>query len=235
MPNPYFRFKQFTVWHNRTAMKVGTDGVLLGAWAEVAGAKSILDIGTGTGLIALMLAQRSNAEIDAIEIEKNAYEQASENVKTSIFSRRINVMHSSLQDFDAQKCYDLIVSNPPYFVQSLKNPAQQKALARHNDTLTQEDLLNFATKQLSAAGRLAVILPVEEGRAMQEKAETYALFCNRLTRVIPRQAANAKRLLMEFSRTERSVSETELQIETDKRHEYSSTFKHLTKDFYLKH
>ncbi|MDR1698554.1 MAG: methyltransferase [Prevotellaceae bacterium] len=235
MPNPYFQFKQFTVWHHRTAMKVGTDGVLLGAWADVKNAQAILDIGTGTGLIALMLAQRSDAVIDAIEIEKNAYGQACENVGASLWQDRMNVIHTSLQDFKPQKNYDLIVSNPPYFVQSLKNPSQEKTLARHNDTLSQEDLLIFAAKYLSENGRLAVILPVEQGRTMQEGANNYSLFCNRVTRVIPCVSASEKRLLLEFSRKNEPYIETELQIETDRRHEYSEDFKQLTQDFYLKH
>lgn len=235
MSNHYFQFKQFTVNQQRTAMKVGTDGVLLGAWTDVKNANSILDIGTGTGLIALMLAQRSNAAIDAIEIEENAYMQATENVQASIFNDRIKVIHCSLQDFKPTKKYDLIVSNPPYFVESLKNPVQEKALARHNDALSQEDLLAFAEKYLSENGRLAVILPVEQGRAMREKAKDYSLFCHRLTRVIPCEGANAKRLLLEFSRENQPYEETALQIETDKRHIYSDEFKRLTKDFYLKH
>jgi len=214
-------------------MKVGTDGVLLGAWANVENAQSILDIGTGTGLIALMLAQRSHAEIDAIEIEKNAYKQALENVEASIFRDRVNVFHCSLQNFSQQKTYNLIVSNPPYFVQSLKNPAQEKILARHNDTLTQDDLLFFAGNNLSENGRLAVIFPVEEGFSFIKKAENYSLFCSKLTRVMPREGANAKRLLLEFSQQKQNCQKSGLQIETDRRHEYSGEFKQLTKDFYL--
>ena len=135
MSNPFFQFKQFTIRHDKCAMKVGTDGVLLGAWAGTESCNRILDIGTGTGLIALMLAQRSKAAIDAIDIEADACLQAQENAESSLFAGRINVFHSDLVDFAqaSTHLYDLIVSNPPYFVDSLKCPNLQRNTARHTD------------------------------------------------------------------------------------------------------
>jgi tRNA1Val (adenine37-N6)-methyltransferase len=215
-------------------MKVGTDGVLLGAWTDVDGIASVLDIGTGSGLIALMLAQRSSAAIDAIEIEEKAFSQARENIAESIFKERISVFHTSLQEFHPQRCYDLIVSNPPYFSQSLKNPQEEKTLARHSDTLSQEDLLSFAAQHLSKDGRLSVIFPVEEGLSFIKKAKELSLPCRRLTRVIPREGAEAKRLLIELSRNgDVSCETSDIQIETGIRHHYSDEYRQLTQDFYL--
>ena len=143
MPNPYFRFKKFTVYHDRCAMKVGTDGVLLGAWVNVSG-DNILDIGTGTGLISLMMAQRNEkAVIDAIDIDSDAVSQAKDNIGNSPFSNRINSWNASLQEFSSkvEKRYDVIVSNPPFFVQSLKSPNKERSVARHTDSLPVADLI----------------------------------------------------------------------------------------------
>ena len=131
MPNPYFSFKQFTVYHDRCAMKVGTDGVLLGAWTDVSGARDILDIGTGTGLIALMLAQRSEAHIVAVDIDEDAVKQAKENVEKSPWPGRIEVERHDICCFNSDIRYDVIVSNPPYFFNSLKCPDGQRNIARH--------------------------------------------------------------------------------------------------------
>ena len=148
MSNPFFQFKQFTIRHDKCAMKVGTDGVLLGAWAGTESCSRILDVGTGTGLIALMLAQRSKAVVDAIDIDADACLQAQENAESSLFAGRINVFHSDLADFAqaSTHLYGLIVSNPPYFVDSLKCPNLQRNTARHTDTLTLEDLLQYSRK-----------------------------------------------------------------------------------------
>ena len=157
MSNPFFQFKQFTIRHDKCAMKVGTDGVLLGAWAGTESCSRILDVGTGTGLIALMLAQRSKAVVDAIDIDADACLQAQENAESSLFAGRINVFHSDLVDFAqaSTHLYDLIVSNPPYFVDSLKCPNLQRNTARHTDTLTLEDLLQYSRKLLAPQGRIA--------------------------------------------------------------------------------
>ena len=143
MANPYFQFKKFTVWHDKCAMKVGTDGVLLGEWASTERCQRILDVGTGTGLIALMLAQRSTAILDAIDIDSDACLQAQENIAKSPFANRIQVYQTSLSEYmpDENIKYDLIVSNPPYFIDSLKCPDTKRNLARHTDTLSLPDLL----------------------------------------------------------------------------------------------
>jgi tRNA1Val (adenine37-N6)-methyltransferase len=215
-------------------MKVGTDGVLLGAWTDVSGAQSILDVGTGTGLVVLMLAQRSSAAIHGIEIDENAATQAIENVRSSPWREKIKIEAVSLQTFvkNAGCHFDLIVSNPPYFNKSLKNPDIQRSVARHADSLSQEDLITAADALLSGTGRLSVILPVAEGSEFILRAESSKLYCSKKTKVIPRIGAPEKRLLLELSRIKDVCREDSLLIEKE-RHNYSDEFKGLTKEYYL--
>jgi len=215
-------------------MKVGTDGVLLGAWANVSGIRSILDIGTGTGLIALMLAQRSSAAIYGIEIDENTASQAVENVNNSPWSERIKIETVSLQTFvkNTNCRFDLIVSNPPYFNKSLKNPNAQRSAARHADSLSQKDLIMAACALLSVTGRLSVILPKIEGLEFILQAKEFGLHCSKKTKVIPRIGAPEKRLLLEFLRTKGVCREDSLLIEKG-RHDYSDEFRELTREYYL--
>ncbi|MCQ2217615.1 MAG: tRNA1(Val) (adenine(37)-N6)-methyltransferase [Paludibacteraceae bacterium] len=235
MSNTYFQFKQFRVEQEKCAMKVGTDGVLLGAWANVASASHILDIGTGTGLIALMLAQRQpNAQITAIEIDKAASEQATENFQASPWGRRFSCLNVSLQDFikDEQTLFDLIVSNPPYFNNSLKNPDRQRSQARHTDTLSFEELMQ-AGSLLTQEGIFAIILPSQAEEEVITAAKKSNLYCSRKTEVLPKADAQPKRVLLEFKKdlTNAPIID-QLTIEID-RHVYTPEFKKLTEDFYL--
>jgi len=217
-------------------MKVGIDGVLLGVWTPIGEAKNILDIGTGTGLIALMLAQRSSAMLTAIDIDQDAVYQAGENVLNSPWKDRVVVQRSSLQEFAASEVisFDLIVSNPPYFVNSMKTPDKNRTAARHADSLTHEELINDSLKLLSTTGRLCIILPVNEGMQCVDFAESKGLFCTKQVKVFPKPGAVAKRLLLEFSFTKVDTVVSELMIETEDRHHYSTEFSVLAKDFYLK-
>lgn len=236
MSNSYFSFKQFTVYQNLCAMKVGIDGVLLGAWCYVGDTGHILDIGTGTGLIALMLAQRTNSLIDAIDIDPNAVLQASENINQSPWADRIKVEEVSLQDFavTTTQRYDLIVSNPPYFINSLKAPSEDRTTARHTDSLTHEELIINAMSLLNPEGRICIILPVNEALLCRDFALSKGLFCTREVAVIPKPTANQKRTLMEFRLQPDLQEVSELIIESTERHHYSKEFSLLAKDFYLK-
>jgi len=236
MPNPYFSFKQFTVYQDQCAMKVGIDGVLLGIWAPVDEAAHILDIGTGTGLIALMIAQRSQAIVDAIDIEPQAVLQATVNAAHSPWSERVKVMEISLQDFAEATVqrYDLIVSNPPYFINSTKAPYENRSTARHTDSLSHEELIKNAILLLKPTGRICVILPVNEGLRCIELAIQHGLYCSSQVSVFPKPGADAKRLLLEFSLRSCEKSISSLIIETEQRHHYSQDFTRMAKDFYLK-
>ena len=233
MRNPYFRFKQFTIQQGNCAMKVGTDGVLLGAIAPVEQAKSILDIGTGTGLLALMLAQRCpTASIDAIEIDEAAAAQARENVAESPW-KHICVVHSSLQDYQTANTYQLIVSNPPYFVDSLKAPNANRNLARHTDSLSFTDLLQGVAKLLHPDGSFWVILPHNETERFQQLAMQVGLFVYHKIHVYPRADKPAKRIVMGFCKSLKAVTEENLTIENEQRHDYTPAFAQLTAPFYL--
>ena len=235
MANNYFRFKRFTVYQDLCAMKVGTDGVLLGAWANCDGVERILDIGTGSGLIALMLAQRAAAaDIDAIDIEPSAYAQARFNVANSPFSTRITVLHSGLQSFQTNKRYDLLVCNPPFFTQSLKSPDDSRNSARHNDILPFDVLLKSSLSMLEPAGALAVIIPFDAFASFHERAEGNGFHLKRKTTVKPTPNSHPKRVLLEYALTYNNPScvETDLVIELE-RHVYSEDYINLTRSFYL--
>ena len=197
-----FQFKQFTIHQDRTAMKVGTDGVLLGAWATLPPtATRILDIGTGTGLIALMIAQRrqnNNLQIYAIDIDKDSIEQAAENISNSPFAQYISTQHTSLQEFSPNEKFDVIVCNPPYFVASLKCPDAARTQARHTDSLSFDDLLQHSARLLNDGGSLSVILPIIEGNQLIELAPKYGFTLTHLTEVHPTPTAPPKRLLLQF-------------------------------------
>ncbi len=235
MSNQLFAFKQFRILQDKCAMKVGTDAVLLGSWVNASNAKTILDIGTGTGIIALMLAQKSPARIDAIDIDLNAFTQASENVNQCKWKDRIEVHHISLQQFtkESEHKYDLIVSNPPYFIDSSKALEESRTNARHTDQLPFKDLLDGILKLLNPNGKFYVILPTKEAELFREEAEKNKLFLTKLTRIITRTDKPEKRLMMRFEFNQRAFSESSITIEKDERHSYTDEYKELTKDYYL--
>ena len=216
-------------------MKVGIDGVLLGAWTQVEDAQNILDVGTGTGLISLMLAQRSNAIITGIDIESGAIDQAKENVANSPWSHRINILGQSFQDFTktTNLLFDLIVSNPPYFINSLKAPLESRSTARHTDSLTHAELIENAMRILTPTGRICLILPVNEGVECIRFAESKGLFCSKRVNVYPKRDGEVKRLLLEFKMQKSETEISDLVVE-ESRHQYSAEFINLAKDYYLK-
>jgi tRNA1Val (adenine37-N6)-methyltransferase len=237
MPTPYFHFKQFTVWHNQCAMKVGTDGVLLGAWTPVDDKTArILDIGTGSGLVALMLAQRcKNAEITAIDIDEGAFRQSSLNFRQSPWNNRIVTLHRSLQEFSnsTTDTFDLIVSNPPFFSNSLKAPDEARKTARHNDSLPLEELLKYAAQLVNETGSINLILPVTEKEKCVKCAEKNGLFCIASNLVFPKPTTAAKRIMLRFGKVFSPEKLGELVIESQTRGKFMPGFEALVRDFYL--
>jgi len=235
MANNYFSFKQFTVYQDRCAFKVGTDGVLLGACADITSAGSILDIGTGIGLIALMLAQRCEAEITAIEPDPASFEQACSNVENSKWGNRIKVINTLLQDyFPGSAKFDLIVSNPPFFTGSLPNPDQVKAVARHTILMKNEELLSGVSRLMAEGGRFQVIMPYVEGNILIAEAQSFGLYCINILKIKPLPTSEVRRMILTFTREKSKPHESFLTIEHGKRHEFTEEYKHLTKDFYLR-
>ena len=235
-PKP-FQFKQFTIQQDKTAMKVGTDGVLLGAWVNLElNPFSILDIGAGTGLIALMMAQRSNAElIDAIELNDDAYEQAVENFENSDWGDRLFCYHASVQEFteEIEDTYDLIISNPPFYTSTYKELQEERAMARHTESLSYLELLTSVTNLLSENGTCAFIIPFEEEEDFIAIAKENNLFPFRITNVKGAKNTTTKRSLLQFSFFEKPIEKTELIIEIE-RHKYTPEYTELVKNFYLK-
>lgn len=234
--NRPFRFKEFTVEQDRCAMKIGTDGVLLGAWVSVdENPYSVLDIGAGTGIIALQLAQRSQAElIDAIEIDEDAYEQCVENFENSPWGDRLFCYHASLDEFveEIEEKYDLIVSNPPFYSENQKTENAARDLARFADALPFDELLDGVSRLLSDEGIFGLILPRKEEEKFIKLASEYNLFPIRICRVRGNENSEEKRSLMEFSFRETNPKIEHLTIEIE-RHKYTEAYKNLVQDFYL--
>jgi len=229
-----FIFKQFKIYQDQTAMKVGTDGVLLGAWANFDNPKTILDIGTGTGVIALMLAQKNlNSNISAIEIDEKAFIQAKNNFEISSWGNRIDITHSSLQDFKPNYKFDLIVSNPPFFNNSFKAKDTQRNIARHTNTLSFDDLLKQTSSLLSKNGKAYFILPFSVYKTFLANAEKYLLFPNKILFVKGNKHSEIKRFLVQFSFQKTETITNELVIEIS-RHQYTEDYIELVQDFYFK-
>ena len=233
-----FQFKQFSVKQDKTAMKVGTDGVLLGAWAPINhNPFSVLDIGAGTGIIALMLAQRTHAEqIDALEIDEDAYEQAVDNFENSPWGDRLFCFHAGLDEFieEPEDEYDLIVSNPPFYAEDYKTQNEQRDLARFQDAMPFEEIVEAADLLLSEHGILAIIIPFKEDENFITLAKESELYPTKITRVKGTPTSDIKRSLLAFSRNETLEIEIDELIIEIGRHVYTPEYIELTKDFYLK-
>jgi tRNA1Val (adenine37-N6)-methyltransferase len=231
-----FHFKQFTIKQDQCAMKVGTDGVLLGAWAPLDNEpQNILDIGTGTGLLALMLAQRTNAqEIEALEIDGEAYEQAAENFENSPWNNRLYVYHAGLDEFveEVAQVYDYIICNPPFYSEDYKTGNEKRNLARFEDALPFEELIEAADLFLSDNGIFSVIIPYKEEERFVLICQESNLFPLKITRVKGTPTSEIKRSLLAFSRYQQTTIITDLIIETS-RHQYTPEYISFTKDFYI--
>ena len=229
-----FKFKQFSIVQDKCAMKVGTDGILLGAWTKAKNPQNILDIGTGTGLIAMMMAQRfKNAKIKAIEIDLNASQQANENFQNSPWTNRLSIENITLQKFQHSFLFDLIVSNPPYFENNLKANNKQRTQARHTDTLSFTTLIEDSAKLLNKNGSLAIIVPSASKDKVEAIANKYHLHLNHLCWVKGNEKTAVKRALLQFNFEEKTLEESTLVIEKE-RHIYTKEYTQLCKEFYLK-
>ncbi len=236
MANPFFQFKQFTICQSRSAMKVGTDGVLLGAWCRLHPQGRVLDVGTGTGLIAIMAAQRSQACIDAVELDFAAATEAAENAAHSPWGNRITVYGGDFGQFHAattKPVYCHILSNPPYFMQSLLPPDALRGQARHTGTLDYEALFEGASRLLLPNGRLSLVSPADVEEHLRFVAMLYGFYPQRLTYVTGIVGREPKRLLSEWGR-ERCPVETHLLSIERKGEGYTPEYIQLTRDFYLK-
>lgn len=233
--NNYFQFKQFKIIQEKTAMKVGTDAVLFGAWVNISEAKDILDIGTGTGVVTLMAAQRSKARITGIEIEKKAAEEAHDNVKNSPWSNRCLIENISFQKFsnNTNKTFDLVISNPPFFVNNKKSKDNNLAIAKHNDLLPFSEMIHGSLNILHANGRLALILPVIPAKDFIHLAGKNGLHLNRLSLVRPNFRKEVHRYLMEFSRNKTTIETDDFAIHEDDGSDFTQKYKTLTSEFYL--
>ncbi len=227
-----FQFKQFFIEQDKCAMKVGTDGVLLGAWANIKDG-NVLDIGSGTGLLALMAAQRNpNVEVDTIDVEENAFIQSTINIDNSKWKDRVFAHHVALQNYVPDKKYDTIISNPPFFNNTYQPEDQKRNIARQNSLLPFEQLAFHVNRLLKSEGVFSVVLP-KESEHFVELAKKHSLYLNKKMNVFPNPKKACKRVLLEFSRKEDKVVEENLIVETDKRHIYTSEYELLTQDFYL--
>jgi len=235
MGNPYFKFKQFTVFQDKTAMKVGVDGVLLGAWVKAGEAKNILDIGAGTGLLSLMLAQKSNVPIAAIEIDENAFIQAKENFRKSTWNDRISIIQSSVQDYvkSTSEKFDLIICNPPYFTESLKSKDNQRNLARHDNLLLMNDLIGHVCDLLSDNGRFCMIYPYDKLEILLKEGERQGLYPSKLLEVKGTEQKQPNRLIVEFSFKQSNCSPITLVVRDASSKDYTIEYKNITKDYYL--
>lgn len=227
-----FRFKQFEIQQDRCAMKVGTDGVLLGAWAP--GGKRILDIGAGTGLISLMMAQRfPEATVVGIDLDADACSQASENVAASPFADRVNIVHCALQNFEASGLFDAIVSNPPFFVNSMKNPDSKRTMARHTDSLPFRDLFQGVKSLLSDEGVFSAIVPAEVLEQFVAESCFSGLFLIGKCGVKTVERKQPKRFLLTFGKHRGNGLDEYIETMTDSLGNRSSWYAKITEEFYL--
>lgn len=230
-----FRFKQFVVEDDQSSMRIGTDAVVLGSWINPENVSGILEIGTGCGVIALMMAQKCDAVITAIDIDENSIPQAAMNFQNSPWNMRMRALHCSFQEFAGHHPdkFDLIITNPPYFTNSLRSPLKSRNIARHDDHLKANDLLAGVLKTLSHSGKFHLILPAEDAIKFQEYAKEYYLFLIRQLMIKPKPGAKPNRIAMEFSFTPAESVITEEIIIRREDNSFTDAYRELTGDFYL--
>jgi tRNA1Val (adenine37-N6)-methyltransferase len=234
MSEVYFKFKHFKVYHHKSSMKVGTEAVLLPCLTDFANTRHILEIGSGSGVISLLCAQLSKANILAIDIHKDSVKQAHDNFSLSPWKDRLTVKNIALQDFalKSKQRFDLIISNPPFFIDSMKSPYENRNLARHNETLSHLDLLSSAHSLLKPNGRISLILPLIEGEKMIKKASVMEFYLKSRVNIKPKPTKAPNRIIIELSLIEEESKQSELIIR-EENNEYTRAYRELTKDFYI--
>lgn len=234
MPKNSFTFKQFTVYQDQCGMKVCTDACIFGASIDTKNAQRILDIGTGTGVLSLMLAQRTDAKIDAVEIDESAYQQAISNVEKSNFSQKISVFHQKIQDFEPSFRYDLIISNPPFYQKSLKSADAQTNKALHAVELSLEELVEAVIRLLNPNGQFIVLLPPFEIEKLIQFAQKKGLYLSKKIMIRHNASKPVFRVIATFSNTQiQDIEESTLVIHEEDMKNYSAEFRELLKDYYL--
>lgn len=232
-----FRYKQFTIIDDNCAMKVGTDGTMLGCWSNLAGSRRILDIGCGSGVLCAIAAQKNDtAKIIGVDVEIGAIKDAKVNVSSlpDSWSSRIDIVETRLQDFIPKKKFDLIISNPPFFENSQVSPDDARNYARHTNSLHYSDVFDFASKHLTGDGRINLVLPYENGLEAIHVAEKFGFHASRVCTVHPVPQKPPHRLLLELTNYPVSLEKTELTIESGKkRHDYTEEYQRLGEEFYL--
>lgn len=235
MSNHFFQFKQFTVYQDKCAMKVSTDACIQGAWTPMPeGARHVLDIGTGTGLLSLMLLQRSGTiQVDAIEIDERAAEQATDNAQQSKWRDNINVICADVKTYEFQNRYDLIICNPPFFNNSLTGPNEQRNTARHTTSLSYGDLLGVISKYLNEGGLASILLPVPEFEHFKLLTGKYGLYLRQQLWIIPRVGKPANRVVAVLSKGKETIEDDEVNIRQADNEEYTEAFIELLRPYYL--
>ncbi len=235
MANTWFQFKQFKIFQDKTAMKVGVDGVLLGAVSHFENAVNILDVGSGTGLLALIAAQKTNAKITALEIDKNAFIQCCQNIKYNKQEQKIKVINASFQEFykNTKTKFDYIICNPPYFENSFKSSNNARNIARHSESLSKEELIKGVAKILAKKGTFSVILPSEFENSFIRKCNKYNLVCNYKMLVKPKPDKSVNRIILEFSSVKKKFLTETLIIREKYTNQYTNEYKNRTKELYL--
>ena len=228
----YFEFKQFRVVQEKSAMKVGIDGILLGAWANFDNCKRILDVGTGTGLLSLMAAQQTDASIDAVEIDGDAFNEATFNFTQSPWADQLTIYKSSFQNFIPEFKYDHIICNPPFFNNSLKPIEDKRLKARHTDSLSLDELLTKAVSLLEENGKISLILPADSEFKLKSLIQEKALFISRICYVHPFKTKKPNRILVELRNMPCDLLSNKIIIRNEETNSYSEEYRELTKDFY---
>lgn len=237
MPHEAFQFKHFICAHSMSAHKIGVDAVFIGAWVNLSDCKTMLDVGTGCGVISLMCAQRSNLlKIDAIDIDADSIRECNNNFSQSPWKNRLNAQLSDFRLYESPYPYDLIISNPPYFKSGIENPDSARLLARHEGSLSPASIIARGADMISSSGRIALILPSDRLNGLIQEAEFVGMVAIRGEYIRAHANAKAKRVMVEFAKTGTRVSPTNFSILTltDSNGEITEQYRNLCHDFYLK-